>query len=199
MPIKLDLDRLHAKRHDDDDYVDEIRIRTVERYKTSGLSGDEWRFSAVIQFFRKGQLLHERGLSDIETALQYAPWALATAYEGDNWEYAKDDDLCFQPGCTNKWVSEFQLSETFSSRGERLDPSDSHSKYVRRFCQKHLRRGDCGREDSDANYILISGPGPDDTDWTDANITESARVEVNVDSMDEVPDAIREAAKQFRN
>gem|GEM_PF-6705725 len=32
---------------------DEIRIVTVPRYKTSGLSGDEWRISAMIQFFAK--------------------------------------------------------------------------------------------------------------------------------------------------
>lgn len=34
---------------------DEIRIYTVPRYKTSGLSGDEWRISAVTEFYRKGR------------------------------------------------------------------------------------------------------------------------------------------------
>lgn len=70
--------------HPDDPYIDEIRIdhvdhdayrrnqsieadmeatdfgissitmRLKERYKTSGLSGDEWRFSAVLEFWKKG-------------------------------------------------------------------------------------------------------------------------------------------------
>jgi len=38
---------------------DEIRIRTIPRYKTSGLSGDEWRISMVTEFLRKGKVVHE--------------------------------------------------------------------------------------------------------------------------------------------
>jgi len=182
-------------RHDDDDYVDEVRIRTVERYKTSGLSGDEWRFSAVIQFFRKGQLLHERGLGDIKAALAYAPWALATAYEGDGWDYAKDENLCFQPGCTETAVSEYQLVDRFDHDGNKSQ--NKHSTYYRKFCQKHLTRGDCALEDADSNYILINGIGPDGTDWKGANITESARVEVRVDSLDDLPGALKDVAKEF--
>jgi hypothetical protein len=34
---------------------DEVRIKTVPRYKTSGLSGDEWRISATIQLMLSGQ------------------------------------------------------------------------------------------------------------------------------------------------
>ena len=29
------------KRHEDDDWIDEIKITIVPRYKTSGMSGDE--------------------------------------------------------------------------------------------------------------------------------------------------------------
>lgn len=186
------------KRHDDDSYVDEVRIKIVERYKTSGLSGDEWRFSARIEFLRKGQVLHTRSLSDIETALKYAPWALATAYEGEGWEYAKDAGLCMQPGCTNVAVSTYELIEDFAANGMRLDPSDCHGQYIRCFCQRHLRRGDCGREDADSNYRVTNGPGPDAQDWTEANITESARVEIRVDSMDDVPAAIKDVMKDFQ-
>jgi len=45
---------------------DEVRIVTVPRYKTSGMSGDEWRISATIQFMRKGRIVHERGISSVE-------------------------------------------------------------------------------------------------------------------------------------
>lgn len=37
---------------------DEIRIFTVPSYKTSGLSGDEWRISATVEFYRNGILRH---------------------------------------------------------------------------------------------------------------------------------------------
>lgn len=37
---------MHYKRHPDFETYDRITIDTVERYKTSGLSGDEWRFSS---------------------------------------------------------------------------------------------------------------------------------------------------------
>ena len=36
---------------------DEVRIVTVPRYKRSDLSGDEWRISAEIQFYRNGVLI----------------------------------------------------------------------------------------------------------------------------------------------
>ena len=36
----------HFERHPDDEWYDEVRIVTVPRYKTSGLSGDEWRFTS---------------------------------------------------------------------------------------------------------------------------------------------------------
>lgn len=56
-------DKLPLRRHHDDDYWDEITIDTkvvhlrahvVPRYKTSGLSGDEWRTSAVLEVKRDG-------------------------------------------------------------------------------------------------------------------------------------------------
>lgn len=51
--------RRHLRRHRDDDYVDHVEIQAstgahlvgfmVPRYKTSGLSGDEWRVSAHLE------------------------------------------------------------------------------------------------------------------------------------------------------
>ena len=41
------------RSHHDDEWYDEVRITTVPRYKTSSLSGDEWRTSARIQILRK--------------------------------------------------------------------------------------------------------------------------------------------------
>jgi hypothetical protein len=56
------MNKRRYKRHRDDEWFDEIRLETeagavlqiitVPRYKTSGLSGDEWRTSARIQIAR---------------------------------------------------------------------------------------------------------------------------------------------------
>ena len=57
------MNKMPLRRHRDDDYYDEITIDTrtvhlrasiVPRFKTSGLSGDEWRTSAVLKLLRDG-------------------------------------------------------------------------------------------------------------------------------------------------
>jgi hypothetical protein len=188
----------HLVRHRDDDYIDEIRIITRERYKTSGLSGDEWRFSKVIQLYRKGVLLWERAFNGrMSDVASYLPWQMVEAGESGKLATVDDARLCFQPGCANVAVSTYELIEGFGPQDQRLHPEEQFGSKRRRFCQKHLRRGDCGREDSDANYRVVSGPGPDDTDWSGARMSESARVNVAVDSLDDIPAAVEAARKAF--
>lgn len=186
------LNHCFDKRHRDDDYVDEIRVVVRERYKTSGLSGDEWRFHRVMQLYRKGTLLGERAFNgSIEKVAAYVPLAMAELMESGDVTLPKLDHLCFQPGCANVAVSEYELIEEFGRQGEKLDKNDlGSSKHRRRFCAKHLRRGDCGREDSDVNYRVIAGPGPDGADMHGANITESGRMDVRIDNLDQIAPAI---------
>jgi hypothetical protein len=220
-----------TKRHPDDEWFDAIEIQgtdpkneplvsivTAPRYKTSGLSGDEWRFSYEIWvheksgremaslygklstatratfpvlyyhrahllevetvgtvFKRKGKILylaHDEGKAcPLRIAAACLPWAWCIA--GDESERPKDDDeFCFQPGCSAKAVSIYRLKEEFSSSGQGPLP-DYGSILIRKFCQRHLRRGDCGREDSDANYEVIDGPGPDDDMGSDEFVSPS--------------------------
>lgn len=191
-------DRPFYTMHRGDDFVDEIRIVVRERYKTSGLSGDEWRFHRVIQLFRKGALMHEDAYNgNISSVASYLPWKLVEWRErAESIEEFRREDLCFQPGCQEKAVSEYEIIEEFGPQGQRLHPEETgfFSKR-RRFCARHLRRGDCDREDCDANYRVISGPGPDENVWTGARISESRRVDVSVASLDELPAAVRDAAR----
>lgn len=198
-------------------FCDEIRLMTTEgpllcaitipRYKTSGLSGDEWRISAAWQmvdnngwfdfdtsyrniqtacqalygglysshpglhdaqitttdFYLKGTKVYEgsydgKPLPLLHTA-GHLPWAYIIASE--NWVIPKDlDDFCFQPGCDERAISTYKLKFEYCRRGHKTEIkfSDLH----RRFCLKHLRRGDCGLEDADDNYIVVDGPGPDE-------------------------------------
>src|SRR5574338_1460594 len=195
------------KPHRDDDGIDEIRLFVRERYKTSGLSGDEWRFSRVMQFLCKGRVVYERAFGGtLQNAASWVPWILVDASEnGDLGEKLNEirykTDLCMQPGCAEQAVSVYEIKEEFGPQGQRLHPDEQPGKYHvyrRRFCQKHLTRGDCGREDSDQNYTVISGSGPDGTDWSGANVTESASVIANVQSLDELPNAIEDALARHR-
>lgn len=162
------------KRHPDDEYYDKITIETVPRYKTSEMSGDEWRVSATMKFWRKGQLVFERTFNKMETAAIAMPWFFKTAGEGPEFKQIKDEKLCDQPGCGNDAVNEFRLKKEYSERGEELSEKNMSSFEKRRkFCERHARRGDCGLEDSDSNYEVISGPGPDGAKGFEKDVSPS--------------------------
>jgi hypothetical protein len=70
------------RRHRDDNYWDEIVILSgqvvlhgfiVPRYKTSGLSGDEWRISARLVVKYTGNPVIERSFHRMNDLLKYAP------------------------------------------------------------------------------------------------------------------------------
>jgi hypothetical protein len=77
--------KLPLRRHHDDDYWDcitvqardvSLRATIVPRYKTSGLSGDEWRISARLQVFagQAGQaLVLERTFHRMRRLTEHAP------------------------------------------------------------------------------------------------------------------------------
>lgn len=140
---------------------DHIELKVVPRYKTSGLSGDEWRTSVVLRFYFKGLQVHERSFSTMDAALlmlgrewieQQEPISTAVI--------DREDKLCDQPSCCNKWVAKYRLKRLTDTNGHWLDMKDQYGAYYRKFCAVHLRRGDCSREDSDGNYVVIDGPGP---------------------------------------
>lgn len=236
--------KLAFNRHPDDRGVDEIlfvpesgptvtesrsaafmRLRIAERYKTSGLSGDEWRFSSALDirehptgdwvrldagyrdfeahaaalypalfgdfligknqwlFGRKVRHIcfawkglprwrgdHEGKASDFLVACGHLPWALIKA--GEDGEHHQDalKRLCCQPGCAEPHVSVYRKLRDYcqrcgsycrkcEGRGNDVMRIDDRIE-VRGFCAKHLTRGDCGLDDADANYAVVSGPGP---------------------------------------
>lgn len=202
-----------------------LKLAVVERYKTSGLSGDEWRFSAALYMreqHREDWRMISSGYGRLEWAthhiypelygdLQTGKWTMddllgrkvgaitfgwkghpiySASYDGQPtdllvaaghlplaWSQAGDQGcpteplnrLCCQPGCREPHVSVYRLLNRFCYAGHKSNATSSiktqdgitHvSNSVRGFCQKHLRRGDCGLDDADANYVLVSGPGP---------------------------------------
>lgn len=162
--------------HRDDHFTDAAVIDTIPRYKTSGLSGDEWRFSVRIRLLRKGVVLFERYVGNIA----YAGIAVAEMLNGDRHKYMVDnfaermktlEGKCANPGCQNDAVSEYRLKMLYSREGYSREP---YGDQRIRFCQRHLRRGDCGLQDADANYEVVVGPGPDQARGYGDDISESA-------------------------
>lgn len=144
------------KLHADDDWYDGIRIWTKPRYKTSGLSGDEWRVSIVVQVLRKERVLIEKSFGSLETALKWLPWGLVE--EGNFGVSSFPPNLCDQPGCSEKATTFYKLKEEYEKNGSKSEyqPGTAH----RKFCARHAERGDCGREDADRNYELVAGNAP---------------------------------------
>lgn len=203
----MEENRISFKRHEDDDWIDEVRITTVPRYKTSGLSGDEWRFSALVQLFRKGHVLYERSFSKLHYAIDFLS-AIQHEYsdngrgsenvDGENVDF---DRYCFNPGCKEDGVVEYELIDEYIPRyGIKEEKRSWRGSVRRRFCEAHAQRGDCGLEDSDINYTLISAPpGWKGNADLGAKQAESPSVFAGVvSSLDDLPKAIQEARDEHK-
>ncbi len=156
------MNRLFHKRLCYFEPFDRIELVVVPRYKTSGLSGDEWRQHVAIRFYFKGSLVHEAsGRSMQDAILLLGREFLENTCPIPKKVIERENGSCDQPSCEATAVGRYLLKREFSNRGEALDPSDSTLHRYRRFCAKHAMRGDCGREDSDRNYEPMDGLRPD--------------------------------------
>lgn len=188
-------DRIWHRRLPEFESFDRIELQVVPRYKTSGMSGDEWRQHVSVKFYFKGEVVHETGWNGMRNALALLPgeWIRAQEPIPNRVIALEHEGKCDQPSCAEQAVGRFKLKRLTADNGDYLDMSEQHLSYYRQFCRKHLRRGDCGREDADDNYEPMDGIGPDSS----SNVIESpsAQVVVHVDSLDEIPGAI-EAARR---
>lgn len=163
---------------------DEIRIITVPRYKTSGLSGDEWRISGKTEFYRKGELVHDVWHGNVEYCARLLDADLLHAIDDGRAFYAGIEGKCDQEGCSEPPTVKYRIKKNFCREGHETDPPWITT---RSFCQRHSRRGDCGLDDADINYELVEGdvgsPKADD-------ISESSRVVCAVDRIEDIPQAV---------
>lgn len=136
---------------------DEVRIKTIPRYKQSGLSGDEWRIHAEITFYRKGIEVHSVGYRNIETACGYLYAAHGSAINDGKAYFAGDGIHCDQEGCSERATVRLQMKAAYGNDGVR---KELHRPTFRHFCERHSTRGDCGLDDADDNYVLV--PRQDD-------------------------------------
>lgn len=157
-------------RHEDDRWVDEIRLVTSPRWKESELSGDEWRFSVGLQAFRKGHLIAQRfGGHDIKQAVDGLGAALGSfggTQIGSGWEETEAnrnqelwDSLCAQPTCPEFATIEYRRLHHYCNEGHAHD-AEWRIEHIR-FCDRHKHRGDCGLNDADRNYTVAALRTPD--------------------------------------
>jgi len=193
-------DKLHVsyKALPDDEGIDRIELVVEPRFKTSGLSGNEWRVSAVVKFFRKGELLWEQSFGELQYAIAFLGAEFHSRSEKSPialWAFT--DEKCMQPSCGEKAQTEYRIRDEYV-RGEGPIPQLDGFEKRRRFCLRHARRGDSDREDCDGNYEVLSGSGPPGADIHEEDDSPAIRLDVPVQSIEEVPGVVDAAVRKFR-
>jgi hypothetical protein len=168
MKTKVDMLKYRRAIRPDAQAFDEIRVITVPRYKTSGLSGDEWRIGALIQFLRKGEVKHEAFYTKMEYAIGAMQHEWGKAIEEGKACFGGEGDICDQEGCKEEAVVTYALKKKYCNKcGNGTDATVEGFKdqrYIRRFCLRHSKRGDCALEDADNNYEILEAPEGFDPD-----------------------------------
>lgn len=149
---------------------DEIRITVKPRYKTSNASGDEWRTRNTFTFMRKGEILYEMdgfvidslrvGDSSMWEEVVYIKDMFKESYDPQKFSELMigKDNICDQIGCSEQSMVTYKLKYLYKNDGEKIDPYKNDKRpLIRKFCDRHSTRGDCGYEDSDDNYEIIHG------------------------------------------
>jgi hypothetical protein len=194
--IQHDGKELFHKRLSDWEAFDRITFDVVPRFKTSGLSGDEWRQHVQVRFWHKGEVVFETGYRDMRCALALAQSDFLRQQEPIPERVIElEQESCDQPSCPAPPVGRFALKKQTSDRGDYLDMTDQYFGAYRQFCKKHLRRGDCSREDADDNYEPIDAATAEDS----TNLEESPSVlasPIMVNSVEDIPAALAKLRKE---
>ncbi len=156
---------VHHTRHHDDEIIDKVEIACLPRFKTSGVSGDEWRVSYVTRLWRKGTLLYERGYARMRDAMTHLAWlarVVFTDMKGEDekrWLARIEEDrvTCFQPGCGKKAAVFYEMKQHGSEDGVFVEDVTKDVQLVRAFCGLHSTRGTASRTDNDKNYKVLAG------------------------------------------
>lgn len=168
--------KLHPRptRHPDDPYVDETRIRIEDRYKTSSLSGDEWRFRYLIELVRKGTVVAYRHAGSMQFAVieQARAVHLGLGELDESWTVLPWKDhpnggICCQPGCPNEATSTYVMKKKYDASCSFDCPNEGILGEIaaREFCDEHRQRGESGLDDGNGNYVCVKGK-----DWNDAPV-----------------------------
>ena len=141
--------------HSEQQRFDEVRVKTIPRWKDSELSGDEWRFHAEVEFLYKGNVIWSHGFHDCETAMQMAITMFILDCESMK-VTKQENSLCQQEGCANPATIKAYLKKRYCVGGGNCgQEKKTYGKDYLLFCERHSHRGDCDIEDCDSNYEKV--------------------------------------------
>jgi len=163
------VNNLYHRRLPEFEVYDEIRMKVVPRYKTSGLSGDEWRQSIHIEFVFKDAIIQTDVCRDMKTAIMLLGSYYLKEFAIAKEILASEKVSCDQPSCSNKAIGRLKLKKLTDDTGNWLDMKEQYGEYYRQFCSEHIRRGDCSREDADENYIPLDDKSSEDNTNTESS------------------------------
>ena len=146
------MNNLYHRRLPEFEVYDEIRMKVVPRYKTSELSGDEWRQSVHIEFVFKNTIVKTEGCRDMKTAIMLLGSYYLKEFSIPNDVLSIEKVSCDQPSCNNEASGRLKLKKLTDDTGNWLDMKEQYGEHYRQFCLEHIQRGDCSREDADDNY-----------------------------------------------
>lgn len=185
----LDGKKVHYAIRPDAQAFDKIVIETTPRYKESELSGDEWRISANVRFYRKGKIEYETGYRNVETALRHLAAAYDMAIDKGKGDFGGVDHVCDQEGCSEKATVFYKKKKDWCSScgcSREIPHIDKNIIDVRKFCKRHSKRGDCGLDDADSNYELLEGIVQEPADIDRKQATFGGIASINIEGFNKL-------------
>jgi hypothetical protein len=133
-------------------------------YMTRENGAEAWHIGTLVQFYKKGVLLHTEEYDSMRQAAQRLMDAMDDV-RSDPQQFAQ---FCDQEGCAEPAVNTYRMKRDVCASCERINEAIHFSKENdtifarkkhRRFCMRHSYRGRNGRVDCHHNYVLVDGPG----------------------------------------
>ena len=181
--LNMPITNIRSLTHKKDPFIDETRIALVEHYKTSDVSGSEWRYRYHIQLFRKGTLIASSDALSMNMATIRVAAAVQTNFDdlamNKDWRTIQRSEIpgegiCCQPGCPDKSTRHYVFKNLYDSQcifKKTNEPNEFNGcLYGHEFCDRHGQRGDQQPDDSNDNYVCIQGK-----DWNDVLAEPSER------------------------
>jgi hypothetical protein len=119
----------------------------------------EWRTNKQFQLVSKGRVLDLNLDPDNN-------WLMVEVVERMMSRWNKRDeatlitttDQCDQEGCSAPSTVTYKMKALYNGGCDPIDPYITDSRpLIRKFCDEHKKRGDGYYEDSDDNYVIITG------------------------------------------
>jgi hypothetical protein len=150
-------------RLEGDKFIDRVEVSTIPRFKTSGLSGDEWRTGVQLVAYRKGRVVKERFVGNMDYATRLV--GMNDWWLNDDESVSEPDmceDLCDQPGCDQPWTVLYRRVKDGCGRcgAVKAREDDDRWAHYQAFCERHAHRGNSSLDDSDDNYKPVEGAHP---------------------------------------